>query len=57
MSSACSFGALGVGYTALQRWVVSHVEWVAHIKLHYPLFVLQAIISPVHFSMLKEQFS
>ncbi len=31
----------------------SHVEWTAHIRLHYPLFVLQMTISPVCFSMLK----
>ncbi len=35
----------------------SHVEWTAHIRLHYPLFVLQMTISPVCFSMLKEFFS
>ncbi len=34
----------------------SHVEWTAHIRLHYPLFVLQMTISPVRFSMLKEFF-
>ncbi len=34
----------------------SHVEWTAHIRLHYPLFVLQMTISPVCFSMLKEFF-
>ncbi len=31
----------------------SHVEWTAHIRLHYPLFVLQMTISPVRFSTLK----
>ncbi len=34
----------------------SHVEWTAHIRLHYPLFVLQITISPVCFSTLKEFF-
>ncbi len=34
----------------------SNVEWTAHIRLHYPLFVLQMTISPVCFSMLKEFF-
>ncbi len=34
--------------------MVSRVEWVAHIRLHYPLFVLQVTISPVRFSTLKE---
>ncbi len=34
----------------------SHVEWTAHIRLHYPLFVLQITISPVRFSTLKEFF-
>ncbi len=29
------------------------VKWVAHIRLHYPLFVLQTAISPVRFSTLK----
>ncbi len=31
----------------------SRVEWTAHIRLHYPLVVLQMTISPVCFSMLK----
>ncbi len=31
----------------------SHVKWTAHIRLHYPLFVLQMTISPVRFSTLK----
>ncbi len=31
----------------------SCVEWTAHIRLHYPLFVLQMTISPVRFSTLK----
>ncbi len=31
----------------------SRVEWTAHIRLHYPLFVLQMTISPVRFSTLK----
>ncbi len=35
----------------------SRVEWTAHIRLHYPLFVLQMTISPVRFSTLKEFFS
>uniref|UniRef100_A0A672N220 carnitine O-palmitoyltransferase n=1 Tax=Sinocyclocheilus grahami TaxID=75366 RepID=A0A672N220_SINGR len=48
-SSSCwRYGASAV--------VVSHVEWVAHIRLHYPLFVLQVIISPVRLCTLKELF-
>ncbi|KAL0147254.1 hypothetical protein M9458_057440 [Cirrhinus mrigala] len=31
-----TLGALGVSGTALQRWSFSRVEWVAHIRLHYP---------------------
>lgn len=34
----------------------SRDEWIAHIRLHYLLFVLQATISPVRFSKLKELF-
>ncbi len=33
--------------------MVFRVEWIAHVRLHYLLFVLQAIISPVRFSKLK----
>ncbi len=47
---------LHVGGTA-ERWSFSRVKWVAHIRLHYPLFVLQAGISLVRFSMLKEPLS
>ncbi len=34
----------------------SHVEWTAHIRLHYPLFVLQMTISPVCFQHAKRVF-
>ncbi len=34
----------------------SRVEWTAHIRLHYPLFVLQMTISPVRFQHAKIVF-
>ncbi len=35
----------------------SHVEWTAHIRLHYLLFVLQMTISPVALPHAKIVFS
>ncbi len=50
----CLQGDSGAGGMVLQRRWSSRVEWAAHIRLHYPLFVLLVAISPVRFSTLKE---
>ncbi len=50
------FGRLSCWWYGTTAVVVLPVEWTAHIRLPYPLFVLQMTISPVRFSMLKEFF-
>ncbi len=56
-SATSDSSLLGSSVLAVRRFSgggSSRVELVAYVRLHYPLFVLQAAISPVHFSTLKE---